>query len=150
MTNTHITANGFQNIAQIRAERKTKAEAELTQLTELAEKVLQYGSILTMVDKLQTPEQRRAHEPITQSKRWSATCKIAGMTQTEFEVKFQVGEDTMFNIYDLSVWHYTRKQALASHAEACSEEFVRLMTVLRWQKPDIFAQILAYLKDING
>jgi len=148
MTNIHNTRNAYQDIAQARAERKAKAEAELAELTELAEKVLQYEATFTMVNKQQTPAQRRAHEPITQSKRWSATCKIAGMTEAEFGEKFDVFMVIHGGIFDLSGSQYTKKQALANHIEACTEEFVRFMTCLRWQQPDTFAEIVTALGSV--
>lgn len=128
------------------ADRKHREDTLLAEITELAAQVLQYGLVLTMADKVQTPAQRRAHEPIGQSKRWSATCTIAGMTETEFAIKFNVHEDMRFKICDHSVWHYTQKQALASHAETCTEEFIRLMSVLSWLKPEIYTQITTTLK----
>ena len=45
---------------QARAEYKARVIAELAELTELAPQVLRYGVVLTMVDKQQTPAQRRA------------------------------------------------------------------------------------------
>ena len=142
MTNTHTTPNGFQNIVQIRAERKAKAEAELVELTELAEKVLQYEAPCTMVDKAQTPAQRRAHEPIGQSKRWHATCTIAGMTPAEFVIKFDLAE-YMYEGFDQFGWFYTKKRAVARLAEDCTEEFVRIMSRLRRDcRPETFAEIV--------
>ena len=131
---------------QARAEHKARVIAELAELTELAPQVLRYGVVLTMVDKQQTPAQRRAHEPITQSKRWHATCLIAGMTQDEFVTKFDIWDATNGDVFDKSQRHYTQKSALAYHTEACTDEFVRIMTLLRRDRPDTFETIMTTLK----
>ena len=152
MTNTQNITEWraeHQAKADAKAERKAKAEAELAELTELAQKVLQYEATFTMVDKLQTPAQRRAHEPIGQSKRWHATCTIAGMTPSEFLTKFDLAE-YMYEGFEQFGWFYTKKQALTRHAEDCTEEFVRIMSRLRWDQPAEFAEVVTALKDING
>lgn len=142
--------NTYENIAQARAERKAKAEAELAELTELAEKVLQYEATFTMVNKQQTPAQRRAHEAIGQSKRWSATCKIAGITPSEFVTKFDLAE-YMYEGFEQFGWFYTKKQALARHAEDCTDEFVRIMSRLRKDcRPETFAEIVTALEEFIG
>jgi len=138
----------YENIAQARAERKAKAEAELAELTELAEKVLQYEATFTMVDKAQTPAQRRAHEPIGQSKRWHASVKIAGMTSMEFGAKFDVVMVIEHFVFQSEGWCYTKKQALAQQAECSTEEFVRFMSVLRWDQPAEFAEIVTALGSV--
>jgi hypothetical protein len=134
---------------QARAEHKARVAVELAELTELAPQVLKYEVVLTMVDKQQTPAQRRAHEPITQSKRWHATCKIAGMTQDEFVAEFDIWDATYGDVFDKSQRYYTQKEALAQHTEACAEEFVRLMSKVRWQMPDTFETIMTTLKAGN-
>ena len=133
---------------QARVEHKARAEAQLAELTELASQVLRYEFVLTLVDKQQTPAQRRAHEPIGQSNRWHTTCTIAGMTPAEFVTKFDLAQ-YMFDGFDQFGWFYTKKEALARHTKDCTEEFVRIMSRLNWDRCFDFETIMTTLKAGN-
>ena len=127
----------------LRAEQKAKAKRELAELTELAERVLSYETTFTMVDKVQTPAQRRAHEPIGQSKRWIAHAKIGGLTVEEFTTMFGVWMEVLHYEFE-GCYKYTQKEAKATLSDACATEVIRFMSYLRWQQPEKFAEIMAF------
>ena len=119
-----------------------------TELTQLAHQVLEYTSAFVMVDKLQTPQQRRAHEPITQAKRWGASVKIAGMTSMEFGEMFDILYDIKHCEFLPTDGAYSKKQAIANMAESAINEFVRFMTYASYDC-DNFPQIVEYLNNYN-
>jgi hypothetical protein len=119
-----------------------------TELIQLANHVLEYTTAFVMVDKLQTPQQRRAHEPITQAKRWGASVKIAGMTSLEFGEKFGCNSDIKHHELSPIGGAYTKKQAIANMAESATTEFVRLMTLASYDFEN-FEQMMEYLNNYN-
>ena len=70
------------------------------------------------------------------------------MTPAEFVTKFDLAE-YMFHGFDQFGWFYTKKQALARHTEDCTEEFVRIMSRLNWDRCFDFETIMTTLKAGN-
>ena len=122
------------------------------ELIELAERVIEVTPVFVMVDKQQTAQQRRAHEPITQVKRWGATVKIAGMTSTEFGEMFDLLHDIKHTAFHgSSGGSYTKAKAIQSVKDEAIEEFVRVMTLTareceRWGG-DTFSQVIEHLNN---
>ena len=122
------------------------------QLVELAERVIEVTPTFVMVDKQQTAQQRRAHEPITQVKRWGATVKIAGMTSMEFGEMFGLLYDIKHFMFDgHPTTAYTKAKAIESSKDEATEEFVRFMSLTardceRWGD-DTFSQAIEHLNN---
>jgi hypothetical protein len=122
------------------------------QLVDLAERVIEVTPTFVMVDKQQTAQQRRAHEPITQAKRWGATVKIAGMTSMEFGEMFDVLHDIKHLAFDGSTGgSYTRAKAIQSVKDEAAQEFFRVMSLIareceRWGGNN-FSQAIEHLNN---
>jgi hypothetical protein len=122
------------------------------QLVEIAERVIEVTPTFVMVDKQQTAQQRRAHEPITQRKSWGATVKIAGMTSMEFGEMFDYLHEIKHPAFDGSTGgSYTRAKAIQLVKDEATEEFVRVMTLMareceRWGGNN-FSQAIEHLNN---
>jgi hypothetical protein len=122
------------------------------ELIELAERVIEVTPVFVMVDKQQTAQQRRAHEPITQVKRWGATVKIAGMTSMEFGEMFDFLDEIKHTAFHgASGGSYTKAKAIQLVKDEATEEFVRVMTLIareceRWGGNN-FSQAIEHLNN---
>ena len=66
----------------------------------------------------------------------------------EFGEKFDVLMVIKHWVFTTEGGCYTKKQALAQQAQACTEEFVRFMSIVRWDQPAEFAEIVTALGSV--